>query len=555
MPNPTQWFAAWSVVLLLSSCGPDAVARSSEAPDDVLHRVAHAQRVPVEVLAAIGWTQSRFEPGPADEHDGREPRFGVAQLTSAQVRAGAALAGRSEAEVKDSLEGNLEAAAALLRAAGPEKSDDWNAWLDAAAGLIVTDDDEARAGVKGALAAVIADGLRLDALGVTLAGVEGHGMTAADELESSTQELTTPGEYPPLEWYPASGANQLQGRGGGSVKYVIVHVTEGSYWSTLSWFRQANPYSASTQYVIRSSDGHIAQMVSEANTAWHAGNDFYSRNSIGIEHEGFVNNPSAWFTESMYRSSARLVCAIARRHSIPVDRQHIIGHFQVPNSRVGISAPPATDAQFAANRWSYGGASNHFDPGTGWRWDYYLGLIRNCAGGGTTEPPPAAPIVCSGSACWPTASLRSGDTGANVYLLQQDLVYLGQLSPGTMLTGPGTFGPGTQAALKSFQTQSGLTPSGVFDSAALTAMRLALLARPPSVPAANLSFGVSSTAVATLQTRLTAAGHPVPSTGYFGQMTQSAVLAFQRARGVPGADGSYGPLTRMALAGRLARGW
>ena len=555
MPNTTQWFKALSVVLFFSSCGPDAAARSSAAPDDVLHRVADAQRVPVEVLAALGWTQSRFEPGPPEEHDGREPRFGVAQLTLAQVREGAALTGHSEAEVKDSLEPNLAAAAALLRTRGPEKSDDWNAWLDAAAAVIVTDDDQARAGVRGELAAVIADGLRIDALGVTLAGVEGHGLTAADELESTTQELTSPGQYPPLEWYAASSANQLQGRGGGSVKYVIVHVTEGSYWSTLSWFHQPNPFSASTQYVIRSSDGHIAQMVNEANTAWHAGNDFYSRNSIGIEHEGFVNNPSAWFTESMYRSSARLVCAIARRHSIPVDRQHIIGHFQIPNASVGISAPPATDAQFAANRWSYGGTSNHFDPGTGWRWAYYLGLIRSCVGGGTTEPAPASPIVCSGSACWPTASLRPGDTGANVYLLQQDLVYLGPLSPGTMLTGPGTFGPATQAALKTFQTQSGLAASGVFDAAALNALRGALLARPPSVPAANLSFGVSSSSVATLQTRLTTAGHPVPSTGYFGPMTQSAVQTFQQARGVPGADGSYGPLTRMALAGRLVRGW
>lgn len=510
----------------------------------------------MEVLAAVGWTQSRFEPGLPDEHDGREPRFGAAQLTLAQVREGAALAGRSEAEVKDTLEGNLAAAAALLRARGPEQREDWNGWLDAAAALIVTDDEEARAGVRGALAAVIADGLRLDTLGVTLAGVEGLAMSTADELESTTQELTAPGQYPPLEWYPASSANQLQGRGGGSVKYVLVHVTEGSYWSTLSWFRQANPYSASTQYVIRSSDGHIAQMVSEANTAWHAGNDFYSRNSIGIEHEGFVNNPSAWFTESMYRSSARLVCAIAKRYSIPVDRQHIIGHFQVPNSSVGVSAPPATDAQFAANRWSYGGASNHFDPGTGWRWDYYLGLIRSCAGGGSTTPPPSSSVItCSGSACWPTATLRFGDTGANVYLLQQDLVYLGQLSPGTMLTGPGTFGPATQAALKAFQTQAGVSASGVFDSASATAMRAALLARPPSVPAANLSFGVSSTSVATLQTRLTTAGYPVPSTGYFGPMTQSAVLAFQQARGVPGGDGSYGPLTRMALAGRIARGW
>lgn len=532
------------------SCGPDSTL---QVGDDPLHRAARAHDVPVEVLAALAWTQSRFDAPEAESHDGRTIRFGVTQLTAEQVRDGAARAGLSEEAVEHELEANLGAAAALLRADVKPGEENWDAWLDAASRLIVTDDDDARAGARAELRIVIADGMRVDSLGVELAGVEGLA-GADDELESASQELTAPGQYPPLEWYPAHAANQLQGRGGGSVKYVIVHVTEGSYWSTLSWFRQANPYSASTQYVIRSSDGHIAQMVSEANAGWHAGNDFYSRNSIGIEHEGFVANPQVWFTEAMYRSSAQLVCAIAKRYGIPVDRQHIIGHFQVPNARVGVTAAPATDAQFAANKWAYGGASNHFDPGTGWRWDYYLGLIRNCVAGGASQPEPVAPITCSGSACWPSIELRYGNEGREVFMLQQDLVYLGHLTSASMLTGPGIFGPATQAALRAFQTARGVGSTGVYDAASRTAMRAALLARSPAVPAQNLSFGVTSSAVATLQSRLTSVGFAVPATGYFGPMTQDAVLRFQRARGVPGADGSYGPLTRMALAARLARG-
>lgn len=525
-----------ATLVVLSACGPDSTL---QVVDDPLHRAARSQQVPVEVLAAIAWTQSRFEPSSPDEHD-RELRYGVAQLTEAQVQQGAALVGREPAAVRDDLEANLEATAALLRQGVPREGAQWDNWLDAAAKLII-DDEDARTGARAELAAVVSDGMNVESLGVTIAGVPG--LQSPSEFESASFELTTPGQYPPLEWYAASGANQMQGRGGGSVKFVLIHVTEGSYWSTLSWFRQANPYSASTQYVIRSSDGHIAQMVSEANTAWHAGNDFYSRNSVGIEHEGFVANPQVWFTEAMYRSSAQLVCAIAKRHGIPVDRQHIIGHFQVPNARVGISAPPATDAQFATNKWAYGGASNHFDPGTGWRWDYYLGLIRSCVAG-TAVGEPSAPVICEGSACWPGGTLRRDDTGREVYLLQQDLVYLGRLNATTMLGGPGIFGPATQAALQ----------SSVYDAAKRDELRAALRARPPSVPAVNLSFGVTSSSVATLQSRLTAVGFSVPATGYFGPMTRDALLRFQNARGVPGADGSYGPMTRMALAARIAAG-
>ncbi|GMU62750.1 MAG: hypothetical protein AMXMBFR34_45130 [Myxococcaceae bacterium] len=557
MHTPRRALAAALVPLALLSCGVDSTLRTAEPAraDSPLHRAALAHQVPVELLAAIGWTQSRFVAGEPDAHDGHALRFGVAQLTDAQVKSGAALAGLTEPEVRTSLEANLMATAALLRAEVPAAEASWEAWLDAAARLLAPDDDQARSGIRHELLTVLADGVDVAPLQLSIAAVPGLLPDTADELESASFELTAPGQYPPLEWYPASAANQLQGRGGGSVKYVLVHVTEGSYWSTLSWFGQANPYSASTQYVIRSSDGHIAQMVSEANTAWHAGNDFYSRNSIGIEHEGFAANPQAWFTEAMYRSSAQLVCAIARRYGIPVDRQHIIGHHQVPNSRVGFSAPPATDAQFAADRFSYGGVSNHFDPGTGWRWDYYLSLIRACVGGGATQPTtPSSPITCSGSACWATGELRYGDTGAAVFLLQQALVYLGQLAPATMLTGPGTFGPATQAALRSFQSSHGVAVTGVYSAPTLTPLRAALLANPPSVPAANLSYGVTSSSVSALQAKLTAAGYPLPTTGYFGPMTRDAVLRFQLARGVPGGDGSYGPLTRMALAARLARG-
>ena len=66
--------------------------------------------------------------------------------------------------------------------------------------------------------------------------------------------------------------------------------------------------------------------------AWHAGNWYVNAKSIGMEHEGFLTEPDAWYTEAMYRSSARLVKYLADKYDIPLDRQHILGHDNVPGT-------------------------------------------------------------------------------------------------------------------------------------------------------------------------------------------------------------------------------
>jgi len=357
--------------------------------------------VPEEVLLAHAWLAGRFE-APAGEaavplaphagHVHAEARFGMMHLTEAQVAEGARAAGLTEAQVREELEANVSAAAALLRAHLQEAGGPVPAWeRQAAAGARLAGLREALAveGHAQDLRALLGRGLD-----VTTADGERLGFEPveelADEVEAARQAATAPGQYPPMQWVAAHPNNYLVGRGGGTVKYVLIHVTQGGYWGTIDWFSQANPPQASTQYVIQSSTGNITQMVSESNAAWHAGNDYYSRNSIGIEHEGYMEAPSTWYTEAMYRSSASLVCAIAKRYAIPVDQQHIIGHYQVPDpGYLSVSAAPGTNAQVQASPSYYGGASNHYDPGfagSGWNWTYYLGLVRDCvnAANGTT---------------------------------------------------------------------------------------------------------------------------------------------------------------------------
>jgi N-acetyl-anhydromuramyl-L-alanine amidase AmpD len=166
---------------------------------------------------------------------------------------------------------------------------------------------------------------------------------------------------PPVVWYPAHRSNYTAAnRGAPQIDKIVIHVTQGSWSSAINWF-QSPSSDASAHYVVRSHDGKIAQCVSDINIAWHAGNWPVNRNSIGIEHEGFIDDPK-WFTPEMYRASAKLAAYLCRRYRIPIDRQHVIGHNEVPGC-------PGEG----------GGVSCHTDPGRRWWWSYYMKHVRRFA--------------------------------------------------------------------------------------------------------------------------------------------------------------------------------
>lgn len=187
----------------------------------------------------------------------------------------------------------------------------------------------------------------------------GGGVLAQDELRRAWWRL--PGMAKPrkegeldhsgAEWTAASRANwRLADRPADyGIDRVVIHVVQGSYPTALKVFK--NPgHGAATHYVVRK-DGHVAQMIRELDVAFHAGNRSFNERSIGIEHEGFVDRP-ADFTDAMYRSSAQLTAGICARYEIPVDREHIIGHVEVPGT-------------------------DHTDPGPHWNWNRYLKLVRD----------------------------------------------------------------------------------------------------------------------------------------------------------------------------------
>ncbi|NUT33413.1 MAG: N-acetylmuramoyl-L-alanine amidase, partial [Hamadaea sp.] len=149
----------------------------------------------------------------------------------------------------------------------------------------------------------------------------------------------------------AHGNNYDAGRSS-AITTIFVHVTQGSYAGTVSWFQNPSSY-VSAHYVVRSSDGDITQMVREEDTAYHVRNA--NPYSLGIEHEGYVDNP-AWFTDAMYRSSAGLTRYLADKWGLPRSRTAIKGHNEMPGN-------------------------DHTDPGGHWDWNYYMSLVN--AGGGS----------------------------------------------------------------------------------------------------------------------------------------------------------------------------
>ncbi|MFT5687109.1 MAG: hypothetical protein ACI8RZ_008066 [Myxococcota bacterium] len=159
------------------------------------------------------------------------------------------------------------------------------------------------------------------------------------------------------QFVSASSSNYSDySRSTSDISYVVIHTVQGSYSGCISWFQNSSA-SVSAHYVVRSSDGQVTQMLKEEDVGWHAGNWDYNEASVGIEHEGYVESPETWYTDTMYGASAALTADIIDRNSIPLSRSYIIAHSEVPGA-------------------------THTDPGSGWDWDYYMELIGE--GGGTS---------------------------------------------------------------------------------------------------------------------------------------------------------------------------
>ena len=339
-------------------------------------------------------------------------------------------------------------------------------------------------------------------------------------LAAPATALAAPPEYyPPIEFVPAARSNYAVGRTM-AITQIIIHETGGTWISAINWFQ--NPRSrVSAHYLVKAWGGGIVQFVAEGDTAFQArvANPY----SIGIEHE-FDPRHAVWHTDAQYRSSALLVCAIARRYGIPADRAHIIGHNEVPGT-------------------------DHSDPGPTWNWTYYMSLVRACSTDRAQGVARSTLRTIDNQGFAPAAGLEPETVSDEVALLQWDLAYLGFMDVDEVAAGGGRFGPITEAALTAFQESNGVPPTGSYGDRTAAALMQSLVANPSDVPIKDLDAETESDDVSKLQTALQKLGYIDLVTGYYGPMTLDAVSAFQQDNGIE-ATGAYGPVTRMALATR-----
>jgi len=318
--------------------------------------------VPADLTLALSYAETRWQT-PSTEADGEHgPEVvGVGGLRPWLEPNPVALAEHelglpAQIIAADPALGILATAAVLHRLAerrgGVPESQDPGAWMDVLADFSGLEDEGARASYAADVLGWLERGVRDEADDGDVIVLAPRAITLPDR--PAGRRAYVGAQYPGARWVPADSSN-YSSRLGESIQYVIVHTTQGSYSGAISWFQ--NPSSnVSAHFVIRSSDGEVTQMLQESVNGWHAGNSTYNRRSIGIEHEGYVADPGRWYTDAMYRSSANLVRYICDKYGVPKDRAHILGHNEVPGA-------------------------THTDPGSGWDWDRYMGLVRGAPPG------------------------------------------------------------------------------------------------------------------------------------------------------------------------------
>ncbi|MFJ2946928.1 N-acetylmuramoyl-L-alanine amidase [Streptomyces sp. NPDC087226] len=417
MRQPVRILAAAALTLPLLGAAPDTTPPATAHLQQAFATAAATYDVPQSVLLGVSYLQSRWDAhagapsvtggyGPMHLTDARtaletatghhhagaedprgdearpskhpeaaaDPRDLPARLTT--LPRAARLTGLTPDRLREDPAANVAGGAALLadaqRRLGGPSTDDPADWY-AAVALFSGADDTASA---AAYAHDVYEVIRAGEARVTDAG-QRVALDARPGLTPDTAALERAGLRTPsaagtecprtvsCEWIPAPyeefgdddyGNHDLGDRPASQrIRYIVVHDTEGAWEGVLNMVQ--DPTYVSWQYTLRSTDGHIAQHVKAKDVAWHAGNWYVNAGSIGLEHEGFLTNPDTWYTEAMYRSSARLVKYLAKKYDIPLDRQHILGHDTVPGTT------PATIPGM------------HTDPGPYWDWRHYFELL------------------------------------------------------------------------------------------------------------------------------------------------------------------------------------
>lgn len=147
-----------------------------------------------------------------------------------------------------------------------------------------------------------------------------------------------------MNWKPSPNFNSREGH---KVEAVVLHIGEGTLGKQEPTLGAINSHfknessQVSAHYGI-GYNGEIDQYVKEENSAWHAGivdrptwkllkpKKNPNHYTIGIEHEGYFRDE---WPETQKKASVDLIRDICLRWKIPIDREHIIGHYEIKASK------------------------------------------------------------------------------------------------------------------------------------------------------------------------------------------------------------------------------
>lgn len=356
-------------------------------PQDGFSQATHAQlklyfkqaeqqyAVPHELLEASAYARTHWNmitPSSEDHHHGQDPAYGVMALGGERLDQAVEFSGSSPQAVKFDARSNILAAAA---------------WFSHRADALAID----RNASLGAWAPVVADfaGLKDDqerwsyvdkeVFSALRRGIPGQRFSSHEEKDPQPLIRAIPGlkaqlprpqfacafgpDYSDAIWKPSGNHSARPAGKKGRPQMIIIHSCEGTYGGCTSWLRNKKS-KVSAHYVVNSNGSEISQLVDHKRKAWHIGATYQcSLNAkalceldgvqsngftVGIEHAGYASQKH--WDPGLIDASAKLTCAIAKKHKIPRDAQHIVGHGQLQRNRS--------------------------DPGKHWPWTRYLEKVR-----------------------------------------------------------------------------------------------------------------------------------------------------------------------------------
>jgi hypothetical protein len=312
-----------------SVTGSRVLAREASSLMAEFEFAATEYGVPQELLLAMGYVNTMWEMPLPEVSAYREGdihgrgTYGIMQLVQNPwedtLGEAARLTGLPEEQLKNNRAANIRGGAAVLAGIpGSDKPSDLNGWQEAVAGY----------GGIDLYATEVYETLQSGASATTSTG---------ESVELAPQDVEVPqvftaqrrrrADYKRADWRPAYRGNYTNsGRGAKQIDLVVIHIAQGSYSGTISWFKDRR--SNVTAHYVVGNRGKVAQCVRNEDIAWHAGNWAYNKRSIGIEHSGYASSPGAF--RGKYRTSAKLSAYLSRRYNIPVDRNHFVLHRNVP---------------------------------------------------------------------------------------------------------------------------------------------------------------------------------------------------------------------------------